>query len=431
MNEYFKSVLPNGLRVITVEMPHLHSTEMACYVGVGGRNEGPETAGISHFLEHMLFRGTADHPSSLHLEQAFEAIGGAVNASTDAETTCYHSRLHPQEVFQGVGLLASMLRRPALGEIDIERRIILEEALEDFNERGENIDPDNLTARLLWPGHPLSIPTIGTRESISGIGPELLRKHLTAYYTPANTVLVLAGKVRHEEVTEAARAHFDDWQGPPAPAPLPWSGAPSAQGPEAAWVKDSDSQVALQLAFHAPGRASPSVAPLRVLRRVLSWGGTSRLMLRLRETLGLTYNVEANLSLFEECGNLTIDLAVAPESLTEAVGEILTILTELRREAIGDEERDRVIRSYLFDLDFSRDHPEDLAARYGWGELVGYLRTLEEDRREVSAVTPAELLAAAREVFVSGGLKVAVVGPYRPRDRKAVEKLLGEFGRAG
>jgi predicted Zn-dependent peptidase len=431
MNEYCKSVLPNGLRVITIEMPHRHSAEMACYVGVGGRNEGPDTAGISHFLEHMLFRGTADHPSSLHLEQAFEAIGGAANASTDAETTCYHSRLHPQGVFQGVGLLASMLRRPTLGEIDIERRIILEEALEDFNERGENIDPDNLNARLLWPGHPLSIPTIGTRESISVIGPELLRKHMEAYYTPANTVLVLAGKIHHNKVMEAAKAHFADWQGPPAPAPLPWSGAPPDKGPETVWVKDSDSQVALQLAFHTPGRNSARVVPLRVLRRVLSWGGTSRLMLRLREALGLTYNVEANLSLFEECGSLSIDLAVAPESLTEAVKELLRILTELRREAIGEEERERVVRSYLFDLDFSRDNPEDMVVRYGWGDMVDYLRTLEDDRREISAVAPAELLATAREVFVPGALKVAVVGPYRQKDRKTVERMLENFGRVG
>jgi predicted Zn-dependent peptidase len=428
MNEFHKSVLPNGLRIITVEMPHLHSTEMACYVGVGGRDEGPKTAGISHFLEHMLFRGTADHPSSLHLEKAFEAIGGAVNASTDAETTCYHSRLHPGGVFQGVGLLASMLRRPTLAEIDIERRIILEEALEDFNERGENIDPDTLTARLLWPGHPLSVPTIGTRESISAIGPDLLRKHLDCYYAPANTVLVLAGNARHEEVVAAAGAHFDNWQGAEVPPPLPCPGAAPKVGPESVWVQDSDSQVALQLAFPTPGRNSSQVVPLRVLRRVLSWGGTSRLMLRLRETLGLTYSVEANLSLFDECGSLGIDMAVVPDNLTEAVRELLGILEELCREAIGREEREGVVRNYLFDLDFSRDHPEDLAVRYGWGDLVGYLRTIEEDRREISAVTSANLLAIAREVFVPGGLKVAIVGPYRQKDRQAVEKMLKEFG---
>ncbi len=424
--EYFRDTLPNGLRIVTVEMPHLHSVEMLCYINVGGRHEAPEVAGISHFLEHMVFRGTADYPSSLRLEQAFEEIGGAVNALTDPETTCYHSRLHPDALYAGAALFASMLRRPLFPDLEVERRIILEEALEELNERGEDISPDNLTGRLMWPGHPLAVPTIGTRESIGRIGIADLQRHHRQYYTPAETVIAVAGRVTRAAVVEAVSQAFGDWRGGKAPGPLPVPTA-TATGPETIWVHDSDSQVNLQVVFRLPGRQAGASIPLRVMRRVLSGGGTSRLMLRLREKLGLTYNVEANLALLADTGSFSVDLAVAPENLVPAVREILAIFTEIRQQPIGAEELSRVVQNFLYDLDFSRDHPDDMAGRYGWGETVDFLRTMSEDRRDIQAVTADDLWRAARELFVPTALKLAAVGPQKARERKAVEKLLDEY----
>ncbi|BCA78514.1 pitrilysin family protein [Desulfuromonas sp. AOP6] len=428
-SEYHVSTLANGLRVVTVEMPHLHSAEMMCYVGVGSRNEEEHLAGISHFLEHMIFRGTAEYPTSLQLEQAFEAIGGAVNASTDTEGTCYHSRLHPDCIAAGASLFASMLLRPRLTDVEVERRIILEEALEDLNERGEMIAPDNLTAQLLWPGHPLSRPTIGCRDTISAITPADLRAYHRRYYHPGNTVIAVAGRVRHASVLAAVDEAFAGWKAADLLPCLPVSTAAEENQPVSIWIKDSDSQINLQLAFRLPGRHAREVASLRVLRAVLSWGGASRLMLRLREMKGLTYNVEANLTLLDDCGCLTVDLAVAPDNLTAAVEELLLIFEELCQVPVGEEELRRVVQSYLFALDFSRDHTDDLATRYGWGELVGCVRTLAEDRREMQSVQAAELMESAAAFFTPGALKLAVVGPYRARDRKAVEKMLSRYRR--
>lgn len=425
--EYHKDVLPNGLRVVTVEMPHLHAVEMMCYVGVGGRHEPAELAGISHFLEHMLFRGTAEHATSRELEEAFEAIGGMVNASTDSETTVYHARFHPDYVREAAALFASMLLRPLLREVETERRIILEEALEDLSQKGDDVNPDNLTAGLLWPGHPLGRPTIGTRETIARITEQDLRNHLATHYAPGNAVVAVSGRVRRADAVAAVEAVFGEWRGE---VPLPSPPVPAAAGgslPASVWVKDSASQVALQLAFRLPGRGDPRSVPLRVLRRVLSSGGTSRLMLRLREELGLTYSVEANLALYGDSGCFTVDLAVAPVSLTTAVRELLAIFEELCRQPVGEEELARTIRTFLFDLDFSRDHTDDMAMRFGWGELVGCLRTVEQDRREVAAVTAADLLATASDLFVPGNLKVAVTGPWKGADRREVEKLLKGF----
>ncbi|OGR33418.1 MAG: hypothetical protein A2091_06300 [Desulfuromonadales bacterium GWD2_61_12] len=428
MTEYYKDTLANGLRVVTVEMAHLHSAEMLCYVGVGGRHETATTAGVSHFLEHMLFRGTADFASSLELERAFEAIGGAVNASTDSETTCFHSRLHPDCLSEGAALFASMLLRPRLCDLEVEKRIILEEAQEDYNEHGIEINPDNLTGRLLWPGHPLSQPTIGTRASIAGLDEVALRRHFATYFTPANAVIVVAGRVQRAAVVAAVGAAFAGWCGGEPLASPPFVPPPEGTVPELVWIKDSDSQVTLQLAFRVPGRGEGSNLPLRVLRRILSGGGAARLMLRLREQLGLTYNVEANLSLFADSGCLAVDLAVAPDNLLPAVTEVLEIFARLRREAVGSDELERVVRGYHYDLEFSRDHTDELAVRFGWGELVGCLRTLEDDRRELAGVTPEGLRQAAATLFRPGVLKGAVVGPFRAADRKRVEAVLHKFG---
>jgi predicted Zn-dependent peptidase len=299
--------------------------------------------------------------------------------------------------------------------------------MEDLNEKGEEISPDNLTARLLWPDAALGQPTIGTRKTIQAIDRKALLEHFTRYYTPPNTVIAVTGQVSRSSVLAAARQHFGDWHGPAEGAPRPCPYRPVAGGAEAVWVSDSDSQISLQFAFRTPGRDSRQGLHLRLLRRILSWGGTSRLMLQLRERLGLTYNVEANLALYAECGCLVIDLAVVPENAVQAFAEVLKVVEDLCAEPVPAEELERIVQGYLFDLDFSLDHTEDPAVRYGWGTLVGYRRTLAEDRRDLTTVTSAELLQTARDLFVPGALKVAVVGPWRKKEKKAMEKLLQGF----
>jgi len=429
MSKFQLERFPNGLRLLTIEMPHLHSAEMLCYVGVGSRYEAKDEGGISHFLEHMLFRGTEDYPKSFCLEAAFESVGGAVNASTDAEATCYHTRFHPERLALCAQLFASLLRRPLLQGIEIERRIIMEEALEDFNEQREEINLDNLTSRLLWPNHPLSQPTIGTHESLAAINVDALRRHHHTYYAPQNTVIAIAGAISHSDTLQAVAKAFADWAGESVPLPQLWQ-VPEKEkmGAETVWVHDSDSQVAVQFAFRMPGRNDARQMDLRVLRRLLTGGGTSRLLLRLREELGLTYSVDAALSLFAESGCLSIDLAVAPENLIAAVREVLHVLTDLRTNAISAEELERLKVGYLYDLDFSQDHTDEMATRYGWGELCGCLRTTEDDRQAVVAISADSLQRTAQELLDPQQLKLAVVGPFLRRDQKEIAALLDDFG---
>ncbi len=426
MPEFFLDTLANGLRLLTVEMPHLHSVELSCSLGVGSRHESPQLSGISHFLEHMLFRGSKDYPSSQDLESRFEAIGGNINAATDSETTCYHSRLHPDHVDDGLQLLASMLQRPLLSDIDTERKIIFEEAQEDLNQDGQVISPDLLMNSLLWPDHPLSQPTIGTLDSITAIDGAALHSHHSRYYTPANTVIALAGCIDRSAALAAATEAFGEWRGAAASPPRHLTGRPTT-GPASCWVADADSQLNLQLAFRVPGRHDSDTPALRMLRRVLSGGGTTRLMQRLRENLGLTYNAEAHLSLFDECGAFAVDLAVTPENLLPAISELLLIFEELAQEQVGDGELARVLANYLFDLEFSHDHADLLAARYGWGLTTGFLRSLEDERLESSALRPEQMLSAAQSHFSAANLHLVVVGPFSDDDRRQVEQRLAAY----
>ena len=194
--------------------------------------------------------------------------------------------------------------------------------------------------------------------------------------------------------------------------------------PQTVWVEDSSSQVNIQINLQLPGRHDPDAFAMRIWRRLLSWGSTSRLMLRLREELGLTYHVEASLNLLEETGCLSIDLSVNPDNLLEAIREVLAVLTTMRHDPVPVDELQRAIKSFCFDLEFSRDHADEMAVRHGWGELVGYYRSIEDDLKAAESIDCKQLQTAAKRLLVPGRLAMAVVGPFSPEDRTSADKLL-------
>lgn len=417
--------LQNGLRVVCVEMPHLHSAELAIYFKVGGRNDPPGREGLSHFLEHILFRGTSEFPSSLAIETAFEIIGGAPNAATDAESTYYYSRVHPSSISRGMEIFASMLRRPLLSGVDIEKRIITEEAREDLNEKGEEVNPDTIVSRLLWPDHPLGMPTIGTLESISATQRCDLLEHLAHYYVPSNAVLAVSGPVKSDEIFTAAQKCFGDWPDSQVPAtPLVTRRHFS---PQIRYVQDSDSQMNLQLAFLGFARDDRRFMELRFLRRILAGGGSSRLYLRLREELGIIYSVDGAIGTYDETGCLAFDLSTAAENLIRAVEATLEELFRIANTAMPEEELERIRNSYIFDLEFSRDSGYEMGGRYGWGELMGVVRSIEEDQLEARRVTISDIQETAKALFKPENLRLVAVGPWKRGMKKALRELVAAY----
>jgi len=417
--------LPNGLRVVSIHMPHLHSAELALYLKVGGRNDPPGKGGLAHFLEHMLFRGTQEYPTSTEIETAFEAIGGAVNASTDEESTCFFSRIHPDHVPKAVEILSSMILRPLLTDIEIEKKIIAEEALDDLSEKGEEINPHNLASRLLWPEHPLGEPTIGTLESIASFSLADLHRHRNAYYLPGNAVLVAAGNFSHETLFAAAAAHFTSWCGERVPGLLP--PAENQQAPQSIFVADSDSQAHLQISFRSVARSDGRIMALRLLRRILCGSGSARLHLTLRERLGIVYSVDANIAAYEETGYFSIELSTATENLRTAVAEVLAELSRIATTGVTADELDRVRKIYFYELDFSRDSCFEMQTRFGWGELMDVVREIEDDYQQASALSVEALQRVAIELFRPANLNLVVVGAWGEQERKSVLEELDRY----
>lgn len=417
------TTLANGLRVVTVPLPHLHSADVAIYIKVGGRNDPPDRTGLAHFLEHMLFRGTADYAGPLEIEAAFESLGGTVNAATDADSTCFYGRIHPYFAEKGLEILASMVLRPKLEGVELERRIIGEEALEDISQEGEEICPDVVVGRLLWPEHPLGESTVGRMEHIALIEQNDLRRHLEQWYRPHNAVVVAAGPLEHRQMVQAAQRCLGDWQPGPLPQVLP---VPEQLpvGPAWRFVRDADSQVAMQLAFRACHRNAPELTALKFLRRLLAGGGCSRLHLALRERLGMIYSVDASIGSYDETGCLSIDLATAPENLQAVLAETLQELRLLATEPVPEAELERVRTVYLADLDYSRDSVTEMGIRFGWGELMGVARSIDQDQQLVRAITAGQIQQLSAGLFRPENRFLGVIGPVEGIDQAAVISLL-------
>ena len=196
--------LSNGLRLLTIATPHLHSATICLYVRAGSRYERPETNGLSHFLEHMLFRGSGRYPSSFSLNLAIEQLGGTLYAETGRDYSLYQISLHPKQVARGLDILGDLFATPAFRDIDLERKIIVEEILEDLDDRGRNVNVDDQSRRLAWGDHPLGFSIIGPMRNVRRFSLADVRAHFRRFYGAANMVLAVAGPLDTRDVRRQA-----------------------------------------------------------------------------------------------------------------------------------------------------------------------------------------------------------------------------------
>jgi len=266
--------LGNGLRVRLIPLPHLQTATASFFVRVGSRYEQASTNGLSHFLEHMVYRGTETHPAAHELNLAIERLGGTLDAATHVDFTSYDLTLPSETIVEGVGMVAEVLRQPLLTELDTEKKIIREEILEDLNEDGEQIDIDNVSRRLLFEEHPLGFPITGPIDNLDRFESSDLHSHHQAHYTAANSVLCIAGAFDPNEIRDAVHRHFDTL---PKGKPVDPMGRPLASSRERfAFVHDHGSQTEVRVSFHTPGVASPESPTLLLLSRILDDGLSTR-----------------------------------------------------------------------------------------------------------------------------------------------------------
>ena len=417
--------LPNGLRLCTVEAPHLHWATVALYVRAGSRYETGATNGLSHFVEHMLFRGSARFPDSYALNRAIEEMGGTLYAETGRDYSLYQISLHPARVAGALDILGDLFTAPSFRDIDLERSIILEEILEDFDERGRKVNIDDLSREAAWPDHPLGFSIVGPAANVRRFGVPDVRRHFKRLYGGRNMVLCVAGRVRRTEVAAAARRAFRGVS--PGRRAIPLAPRVSLDGPRFRRVWSDSAQTQLQLLFYALPEWDPGYAALVALLRILDDGMSTRLHYRICDQKGLAYNVNAALEPLFDTALLELDAACAHAKLPELLTEVIKIISEFREELVTPAELDKAKRRYLFDLEAGFDDLDGLCGWFGGTELFFRPYSHEERVRRMDRVTIKEVRKVARRVLRPDRLTAVAVGALESATARKVQRLLRGF----
>ncbi|WP_225410532.1 M16 family metallopeptidase [Stigmatella hybrida] len=411
-----RDVLPSGLRVVTIETPHLHTALLSVYVRTGSRHETPQNNGVSHFLEHLFFRGSAGWPDTVKMNAAVEEVGGNLNGVTTRDHGYYYTPLHPDHVAVGMNIIGDMLTRPRLTDMEVERQIILEEMLDEVDEKGRDIDIDNLSKRLIFPDHPLALKIAGTRESVSALTHAQVLEHFARHYVTGNIVVTASGRVRHTEVMALAEQAFARL--PHGLATTEEAPPPTPPGPRLHFVTHDESQTEFRLNFRIVPEHHEDFPALQILRRVLDDGLSSRLPYEIVEKRGLAYSLNASLDAFHDAGLLEIDGACAPEKASLVVEEVLRVLGTLCTDLVSDEEMARAKRRHRMLLEFAQDSPGELTGWFGGTELFRRPESFNRRADMVDAQTAEHVRDIARRYFARENLTVVAVG-----QRKGLQAL--------
>ncbi len=425
-----KDILKNGLTVVTVEMPYIHTMELVMFVRAGLRFENEDNNGISHFLEHMMFRGNREYPTSLLLNRKFETLGTDLRASTLSEYTSYGFSPHRTQLKPAMQAFAGFFTYPTFPQIELEREIILEEYLEELNENGENVDIDDQACRLLYRGTPLAMPTVGTEQTIKGITTPMLEEYFRKHYIPKNMVLAVAGPVEHGEFIRLAEKYFSGLTngGTVVAADHFQNSLVEEQNePQFLFQHDSDSQIQLQLCFRALSYNHPDYYTLYLLSRIFDDGFSSRLQRALREDRGLVYSVDCRVTCWSDTGTIDFDASVRPEKVQEVARILFQEIRAFIDAGPTEEEVQHVKKRSFYDLDVDRDDPYKQIVRHGFPLLYSYEVSVEEEWAILEKITREDIHRLARSLFVPEKLNLVVVGPHTPEIKQGLEDLARSF----
>jgi predicted Zn-dependent peptidase len=410
-----RTVLPNGLRILTEAVPAMRSVSVGIWVGVGSRDESPALSGVSHFLEHLLFKGTKRR-SALDISAQIEAVGGETNAFTTKEYTCYYARVLDADLPLAVDVMGDIMTGSVLAEPDVEteRAVILEEIAMHDDEPADEVH--DLFARAMYGPHPLGRLVSGTAETISAVTRKQIHGFYRRRYTPPNVVVAAAGSLDHQQVVDLVAAT----ELGTGPAALPGSLRPAHRvptEPAQVLVRDKETEQAhVVLGGTGIGRLDERRFALGVLNNCLGGGMSSRLFQEIRERRGLAYSVYSYTAQYADSGLFAVYAGCAPGK----VDEVLDLTrVELARVAADGLDADEVARGRGMTkgaLVLGLEDTGSRMTRLGKGELLyGELPTVDELLARVEAVTPEQVRAVAADLL-AGPMSLAVVGPFAGHD---------------
>ncbi len=412
---YEKSVLPNGLRVVTASLPHTRSVSLCIYVGAGSRYESDSEAGISHFIEHMCFKGTDKRPTAKEISETIEGVGGIMNAATSRERTSYWCKVARPHFDLALDLLTDLLLHSRYDpqDLDKERQIIIEELamVSDSPEQRVGV----LIDETIWPNQPLGREIAGSKETVSNLPRESLLSYRRRQYTARNMVGSVAGNGEHGQVVEAMALALGGLE--PVEAGAYATVVDGQKAPRLRVEYRRTEQAHLCLALPGLSLNDPRRYALDLLSVVLGEGMSSRLFLELREKRGLCYDIHSYASNFLDTGAFTVYAGMDPKRAADAVAAILEEVWRMRHR-VPPEELTKVKELVKGRLLLSMEDSRSVAGWLGSQELMqGRIRTVDEVVEEVDAVTSEQMAQIADELLQPHLLNLAVVGPFRSERR--------------
>ena len=406
---YEKSTLDNGLRLVTAALPHTRSVSVGFFVGVGSRYETEAQAGISHFVEHLCFKGTLERPTAREISTAIEGVGGILNGGTNKELTAYWCKVAQPHFQLALDVLLDMLLHSKFDPEDIEkeRRVIIEEIHMTKDSPQQQVDM--LIDELLWPNHPLGRDIAGNKESVTAITRDSMVNYLAHYYQPSNTVLAIAGDIQHQEVVAAISQALGNWTDHQSRSEYL---AYVEQDNPRLHVETRDTEQA-HLCLALPGLSvfHPKRFLLDLLNVVLGEGMSSRLFTEIRDKLGLVYSVHSYVEHCLDSGSVTVYAGVEPKNLRVAIEAILEQLNQLK-QPVPESELSKAKEFAKGRLLLRMEDSRSVAAWRGGQEiLTGRILNVDQVVSIIDAVTAEEINQLAEELLVGSRLRLAVVGP--------------------
>ncbi len=421
MAEFEKITLKNGLRVILAPLPAFRSVTGIILCGAGSRYEKPETNGVSHFLEHMFFKGTNKRPTASDISHALDAIGADYNAYTGKETTGYHIKAASQHLPLILDMLSDMLWNSKFVEEEIhkERGVIIEEI--NLYEDTPMRRVAEVYEQVLWPDDPLGWDIGGTKDVIRKLTKKDFMDYIEARYVPQNMVLAIAGDFQRSEAIDLVNKHFGHHPTHEVAGFLPVS--ENQKKPQTRVVYKKTDQAHLVVGVRGFKLGDPDRYNAGVLGTILGGGMSSRLFVNVREKRGLAYYVRAGHESYLDTGTLAASAGVDLRRIDDALKIILEEFAKIAKTPVGDRELAKAKEYLKGGIVLGWEDSRTVAAAYGSDELLeGDIRSLDEYLKRVDAVKAQDVQRVAQFLFTNSKLNLAVIGPFK--DRSRFEKLL-------
>ncbi|MER5319771.1 M16 family metallopeptidase [Streptosporangium roseum] len=413
-----RTVLPGGLRVVTESMPTVRSVAVGMWVGIGSRDEAPEHMGSSHFLEHLLFKGTPTR-DALEISAAIEGIGGEINAFTAKEYTCYYARVLDEDLRVAIDVLADVVTSSLITpeDVEAERGVILEEIAMHDDDPSDMVH-EQFSAEM-YGDTPIGRPILGTVDSINAASRDRIAEYYRRYYLPTHTVVSVAGNVTHEQVVALVAAAYERagaLGGDASPIAPRVSGPGAEARPGVRVVHRPTEQANLVLGTTGLTRTDERRFALGVFNAALGGGMSSRLFQEIREKRGLAYSAYSYTSSYADTGQFGIYVGCLPSKIDDVLKICREEVLRVVAEGITEEEIVRGKGQMRGGLVLGLEDTGSRMSRIGKGELVyDELLSVDDVLARIEAVTPEQISEVARDVLTRP-MTLAVIGPYEDKD---------------